>query len=376
MNANSKYQVQSDNLLLNLGLERLIDVPQLFYRKVDGKISVLVAKIVDDILATGEKDAVERVLTDFNDRFNFGTVIHGPGILRFFGFNIVQNDDFTCAINADDKLHNIEPAPLTRIRRKAVTDSMNQIERHTFCSINSSLGWLGTTVSPFCSSVSSRLQQRLPDLLVSDLIKQRSNLKELQRLGSTITFGRPSDGKEYSISVLVFADAGKPSESVQLSTLWGVLIGSVQEGSFYHTVSWSSHKSKRPVRSIAAGEILAAGEAIDEGIMLKRTFSLLLDLSVELIFILDSKDLYTSLSTQRQSIDRSVRADVNYIRYQFEVGNANRICWVPGRLNLADPGTKPDSPLTQALQLLRYSGKLPFGFPELEASSSQYKPLG
>lgn len=92
--------------------------------------------------------------------------------------------------------------------------------------------------------------------------------------------------------------------------------------------------------------------------------------------VLDSKDLYTSLATQRQSVDRSVRADVNYIRYHFEVGNANRICWIPGQLNLADPGTKSDSPLTPALQLLLISGRLPFGFPELESTNSKEKPLG
>ena len=97
---------------------------------------------------------------------------------------------------------------------------------------------------------------------------------------------------------------------------------------------------------------------------------------MELIVVLDSKDLYTSLSTQRKSIDRSVRADVNYIRYQFEISNANRICWIPGRLNLADPGTKPDSPLIQALQLLLFSGILPFGFPQMESTSAADKPLG
>ena len=110
---------------------------------------------------------------------------------------------------------------------------------------------------------------------------------------------------------------------------------------------------------------------------------------MDLIVVLDSKDLYTSLSTQRKSIDRSVRADVNYIRYQFEISNANRICWIPGRLNLADPGTKPDSPLIhcikglsgfdkacQALQLLLFSGILPFGFPQMESTSAADKPLG
>ena len=143
-----------------------------------------------------------------------------------------------------------------------------------------------------------------------------------------------------------------------------------------HTFKWSSRKSRRPVRSIADGKLFAVGQGVDGGIMLKRTLSLLLGLFVELIVIIDSKDLYNSLSTQRQSIDHSVRADVNFIRYEFEVCNADRICWVPGRLNLLDPGTKHDSPLTQSLQLLMFSGKLPFDFPELDDSNSKDQPLG
>lgn len=42
---------------------------------IDGNICVLVAKIVDEILATGEKSEVRKVISDFNDRFKFGTVL-------------------------------------------------------------------------------------------------------------------------------------------------------------------------------------------------------------------------------------------------------------------------------------------------------------
>lgn len=104
-------------------------------------------------------------------------------------------------------------------------------------------------------------------------------------------------------------------------------------------LSWISHKSKRPVRSIAAAEILAAFEVIDEEKTLKTALSNLLLIPVLLVIIVDSKDLYTSLSTRRNSIDRSIRADVNYIRFQYKIGNIDEICWLPGSINLADPGT-------------------------------------
>lgn len=65
---------------------------------------------------------------------------------------------------------------------------------------------------------------------------------------------------------------------------------------------------------------------MDEDVVLKRFYSLFLDPDVDLIIALDSHDLFASLWTQYKSIDRSVRSVVNYIRYQFEMGNTSGIC--------------------------------------------------
>lgn len=156
---------------------------------------------------------------------------------------------------------------------------------------------------------------------VSDLIKQKGLVHKLKSFGTVISFGRSFDSNEFSISILVFTDAGRPSTSAQLHMICGLLIGPLDHGAYYYTVSWSSHNSERLVRSIAAGKILAAGERIDEWFMPKQTYPLLHGSYIELIEVLDSKDLYTSLSTQLQSVDRYVRADVNYTRYRFEVEN-------------------------------------------------------
>lgn len=61
--------------------------------------------------------------------------------------------------------------------------------------------------------------------------------------------------------------------------------------------------------------------------------SLLLKIKVKLLVIEEFKDLYTSLSTRRNSIDRSIRADVNVIRFEYEVGNIDEMFWLPGSLN-------------------------------------------
>lgn len=85
-----------------------------------------------------------------------------------------------------------------------------------------------------------------------------------------------------------------------------------------------------------------------------------------------SKDLFTSWATQKNSIDRSNRNDVAYFRYECRAGCTDEISWIPGRFNLADVLTEPDSPLSETLQLTPFTGRLQMDYKsELETQSSE-----
>lgn len=66
---------------------------------------------------------------------------------------------------------------------------------------------------------------------------------------------------------------------------------------------------------------------------------------IKLRIFVDSNDLFTSLSTQRLSIDRSIRGDVEPIRFEFQTSAVQNIGWVPAKINLTDVLTKKDSAL-------------------------------
>lgn len=87
---------------------------------------------------------------------------------------------------------------------------------------------------------------------------------------------------------------GGSSTSAQLSTICGVLIESLYQGSVYYIVSWTLRKSKSSVRSTAAGELLAAGKEIDEDIILIGTYLLLLGLTVHSI-VRETQTIFTLL---------------------------------------------------------------------------------
>lgn len=72
------------------------------------------------------------------------------------------------------------------------------------------------------------------------------------------------------------------------------------------------------VKSIEFGEILAAGEAIQEGIIVAVAQSTIINTNFHLHVAFDSRDLYSSLLTCRVTEDKSMRADVQLIRYICE----------------------------------------------------------
>lgn len=120
--------------------------------------------------------------------------------------------------------------------------------------------------------------------------------------------------------------------------------------------------------SIEAAESLAADEAIDVGKSLVKTYKRLMGISLDLIIVVDSKDLLTTLFTHRQSTDKSIRGEIGVIRYEFETKAVSKI--VPGKLNFADIGTKFDSPLNDAVLRLLQSSTLPFDFENCESRGS------
>lgn len=64
---------------------------------------------------------------------------------------------------------------------------------------------------------------------------------------------------------------------------------------------------------------------------------------------LDSKDMFTTLFTQRNSTYKSNRANVNVTRYENEAIHADDIIWISRKVNNSDHRTKTDSMLTQVL---------------------------
>lgn len=76
--------------------------------------------------------------------------------------------------------------------------------------------------------------------------------------------------------------------------------------------------------------------------------------------VLNSEEVCGTLSTQRKSLDNSIRSDAKVIWYEFDMSAVRRFIGIHGRENLGDPGCKPSSPLPDAGHLLLVTTNLTF----------------
>lgn len=139
---------------------------------------------------------------------------------------------------------------------------------------------------------------RAPCAAVADYVSQSIGMKKQQKLQTLRTACSkpcaPSTMRGSKItrtsSLLVFSAAGRQPDHSKLCYIAGLLFGDVKSGSHFNLPSLSSHMCRRPLRSIGAAEILAGGEAIDEGKGLAITLYSIYSTPIPLFLALDSRD--------------------------------------------------------------------------------------
>lgn len=121
---------------------------------------------------------------------------------------------------------------------------------------------------------------------------------------------------------------------------------------------------------------MAATKGNDEGKFIAQAYSEILNTDIKMRLCFDSKDLFTSLSTRRNSIDRSILSGVSCIRFEFHTGSVDKISWVPGNVCLEGPLTKNDSQITDLLHLSLFTGRFFVDIEKVSESNSSEKNFG
>lgn len=113
--------------------------------------------MVDDLKVAGEGDRAAQFIKKFNEKFELGIIWSRPGRMRFFGINLDQAEYITIRTNSDDKLNGIVEHHITQALCKEFNSVLIAIEKSSFTSMKSSLGWIGTASSTLCSFYASHV---------------------------------------------------------------------------------------------------------------------------------------------------------------------------------------------------------------------------
>lgn len=157
VNANAKFQAQSDEVIMSLNTLHLVSIPQLSYSVQYGSVVLIVIKIVGDLLLTCENTLPIDFIEFFNRKLKMVTVFRAPAAMKFYGMSATQLDEFSSKIYADKKLDATESFPLSKVRRRQIDSILNRVKMSAFMSVKFSIGWLGIASSPFCVFDASHL---------------------------------------------------------------------------------------------------------------------------------------------------------------------------------------------------------------------------
>lgn len=85
-------------------------------RDSDGRISMIVAKVVDDFIISGKYDAVESFITALSERFELGTV-NRSDTHSFLGCRIQRSRDGSIKLSMPEYFNHAAPVHIRRNRR-------------------------------------------------------------------------------------------------------------------------------------------------------------------------------------------------------------------------------------------------------------------
>lgn len=160
VNANAKCQHHYVTIFLKLSLTATLFISQVSHLKIDERLALNAAKVVDDIFMGGLEDTRKQFIERLLQVYRIDTVVHLPGLFKFFGLSIEQDEDYSVHIYAEEKMMGIKSYTLPQMRRKAQSHHHLLLNYFHGNLQNVFICFPGMKVSPFAAFASNFLQQR------------------------------------------------------------------------------------------------------------------------------------------------------------------------------------------------------------------------
>lgn len=190
-------------------------------------------------------NAVTSFMTSPEQQFQLGHVKTGLN-LKFDGCSKSRNSEGNLRLSLTDGLQRAKPVRVLTARRSNITKHEIGAETHAFHSLAGTLFFMIHTALPKSSyTASSKMQQRLRSLYITDIVEANSMIFEHQTLILTILF--PAVNGIENATIVSFSDASHAGFKHGYSEI-GVLtrlrlVGSKQ--TVFYPKLWTLHKQQK-----------------------------------------------------------------------------------------------------------------------------------
>ena len=346
--ASRSWYLRVKEVLLELGM-KMCEVENVVFHYDKKTLDGIIIIHVDDMLFAGTENFMNSVILAFKRTFQISK--EEESCFKYVGIDVEQRDnciklsqkDYIAAMKTE-----LLPKEMLSDKNRSVTPEETKIFRQAV----GSLGWVAAITRPeFAYYYYMGTVQSKPK--VNDFIRYRKTVKELKSCDSRILIK-----KLYfkTLRLEAFSDASLSNLTDGSSQLVYIIFLTDAKRTAV-PICWASKKSKRVARSTLTAETLAAIEAVDSALVLKRNIEEILKIELPSIYLMvDNKSLYDAVRTSNTLSETRLMIDMSALRQMTERKEVE-VKWIATKDQLANVFTKDGADKQKLISVIN-AGKL------------------
>lgn len=308
---------------------------------------------VDNYIYTGCPRLVAEFEESLSQRFHIGELKQNT--IDLYGCDIQKSANKSIRLTQRSHIRKLSAETLTVDEKSSGMELASPKENRTYQSVIGSFLFVGRLSRPVALYHASHLATNIKELRKHHLKELQSVVKAIKKTTPEIAFLAPAADATFKLDV--YSDAAMPRKTDN-GAKGGVLIVR-RAGDVIHPIYWQSLKLRMVARSSTTAELIAAADGLEFALHLRHILIELeispttVDLFVKapLELTVDSRSLFSLVTSSKQPEEARNRADLAAIRETFAEGSLRGVNWCPGYYLTVDALTKNNR--TSAAHLLK-----------------------